>query len=62
MHTLKQDAIHLLFAAIARHILQMRSTNCRNDNRVLEIVNENGKNIQESKKTRIIFTNLVTIL
>jgi len=43
MHAVKQDAMHLLFAVMAHSILQMCSTNCGNDNRILEIKNENNK-------------------
>jgi len=50
MHAVKEDATRLLFTAVAHHILQMCSANCRNVNRFLEVENENDENIRESKK------------
>jgi len=41
MYTVKQDAMHLLFTAMAHSILRMRNVNCGNNNQVLEIENEN---------------------
>jgi len=37
------DATHLLFTAVAHSVLQMRRTNCGNDNQVLEIGKENNE-------------------
>jgi len=41
MHIVKHGATHLLFTAKIHSVLQMLSTNCGNDNRILEIENEN---------------------
>jgi len=35
MHTVKQDDMHLLLAAVALSILLMSSANCGNDNQLL---------------------------
>jgi len=58
MHAVKKDATKLLFIAVmARHILQMHGTNCRNDNQFLETENEKDKKI-ENQKNKKSFTSL----
>jgi len=50
MHVVKQDATQLLFTVLVCRMLQMQSTNCRNNNWFLE--NKNDKMFKNRKKQK----------
>jgi len=49
--------MHLLFTAVAHSILQMHSSNCGNDNRMLEIKNKNDKITANRKNSKTCYSH-----